>query len=175
MIILTPHKGNATDNTDQVMVDMKYDGEALSVRFEVKASDLNLNEEFSRASWVNMGLWEFDVVEVFLQRKNPENHYLELEISPLGQKLAILIKKPREDFATVELVNTEASAEITPEGFVATFIIKDSDIPGASGEIIGNAHACLGKRQRNHFSLFDGNEDKPDFHRPELFQRIEDI
>ena len=157
------------------MVDMKYTEGTLLVEFQVKSSALHLNKDFSESGWGNMGLWEFDVVEVFLQRKNPDNHYLELEISPLGQKLAILIKKPRKDFGIVELEHTQASAEITSEGFRASFQIKDSDIPGGGKEILGNAHACLGREHRNHFSLFEGEVGKPDFHRPEFFQNIENI
>ena len=175
MILLTPHKQNDPENTDQVMVDIKFDGEFLHVHFEVKASDLNLSNDFNTENWDNIGLWNFDVVEVFLQKKDNNNHYLELEISPKGQKLAILVKRPREDFHQLEPIDTLALASLTETGFWAEFKVKATDIPGDGDVIVGNAHACLGKNPRNYFSLFEGDTSKPDFHRPEFFQSVENI
>lgn len=42
------------------------------------------------------GLWEKDVVEVFLRPESCED-YFEIEISPLGQWLDAHVRKPRED------------------------------------------------------------------------------
>lgn len=172
MILLRPHAQNDPNNLSQVMVDIKRDGEYLLANFQVKARDLYLSNDFSQTGWINNGLWNFDVVELFVQRENAKNHYLELEVSPKGQKVAILVKKPREDFLSVDPRGSDITAEITKKGFNAYFKILVSDIPGDGDLIIGNAHACLGRDQRSHYSLFEGVKAKPDFHRPDYFQDL---
>lgn len=172
MILLRPHAQNCPSNISQVMVAIKREGEFLVAHFQVKAKELHTSDQFSKDGWVNDGLWNFDVVELFVQKQNSDNHYLELEVSPLGQKLALLIKKPREDFGPVIPQGSDITAEITDSGFEATFKILISDIPGDGDLILGNAHACLGSGDRCHFSLFDGAKGKPDFHRPDFFQNL---
>lgn len=175
MILLTPHPHNDSQFIAQVMVDFETENEVLKVKFQVKSKDLNINEEFSTEGWKNDGLWDFDVVELFLRRENKNNRYIELEISPKGQKVAILVRTPRNDFESFEPQSIEAKALPTPSGFDAEFKIPLSEIPGKGEVVFGNAHACLGKVNRNYFSLFEGRSSKPDFHRPEFFQPVNDI
>ena len=157
------------------MVDIKRDGDYLIAEFQVKTKELNTSDAFSTKGWKNDGLWDFDVVELFVRRESVKNRYLELEISPLGQKVAILVKRPREDFSDFVPKDAIAKAAITDRGFNAIFKILISDIPGKGNIVLGNAHACLGKDHRNYFSLFDSSIGRPDFHRPEFFQSVEEI
>ncbi|RPI29856.1 MAG: hypothetical protein EHM61_00110 [Acidobacteria bacterium] len=57
--------------------------------------ELNVNRAWATNSSVP-GLWERDVVEVFLRPESCDD-YFELEVSPLGQWLDVHIRKPRVD------------------------------------------------------------------------------
>ena len=57
--------------------------------------DLYVNDEWTRDESV-YGLWERDVVEVFLRPEISET-YFEFEVSPVGQWLDILVRRPRKD------------------------------------------------------------------------------
>lgn len=157
------------------MVDIKKDNDQLIVKFQVKTKDLNTDDSYSLVGWKNEGLWDLDVVELFLTRENSKGAYLELEISPLGQKVAILVKEARNDFEDYIPRSIEATSDLTADGFEANFNISLSDLPGSGMNVFGNAHACLGKLSRNYFSLFDCGKGKPDFHRPEYFQAVDNI
>jgi hypothetical protein len=61
----------------------------------------------------------------------------------------------------------------------SVFHIPLENIPGtASGgerkEIRGNLHATFG-RPKNHFSLNPNLENRPDFHRPDLFKALMEL
>ncbi|HEY3128396.1 MAG TPA: carbohydrate-binding family 9-like protein [Acidobacteriota bacterium] len=64
-------------------------------QFSAPFADLYVNEEWSREESV-YGLWERDVVEVFLRPEISEA-YFEFEVSPLSQWLDTLVRRPRKD------------------------------------------------------------------------------
>ncbi|MAZ49662.1 MAG: hypothetical protein CME65_13965 [Halobacteriovoraceae bacterium] len=134
---------------------------------------LYVSDDFKVEGFDNWLLWEFDVFELFLTRGHPQGHYLEIQFSPLGQKLALLIKRPREDFdfyvpKTFKLENT-----IDDQGWKFKCTIKATDIPGSDSIIHGNLHSCIHKApSRCYLGTEINKEDVPDFHRPELFIKL---
>lgn len=131
------------------------------------------SDQFSREAFNNWNLWDFDVFELFLSRLHPEQHYLELQISPLGQKFALLIKKPRKEYEEIAPKDLRYSAELHDNGFTVKGSLALDDIPGKEKTIKGNLHACLGPReQRCFFGLKINPEDKADFHRPDNFIQL---
>ena len=156
----------------EVMVAYSLEASHFVIHFELKAPKLFYSEEFSKDSYSNWKLWEYDVAEVFLT-KDPNNGYLELQVSPLAQKLAVLIKRPREDYDIYPNFTGLATAEVTKSGFNATFHVPLSEIPGEGSAIFGNLTACLGAfGEQSYFSLIDHPSGEPDFHRPDLFKKL---
>ncbi|MFL5786143.1 MAG: hypothetical protein ACJ76H_16105 [Bacteriovoracaceae bacterium] len=121
----------------------------------------------------NWGLWNKDVVEAFLQlRRDPQDlraPYLEVQVSPMNQPFALLIEEPRKVFhppgpdlifsgdGNVEAKVWNAHLEIT--------------LPAElRGELLyGGFFSCLLEGNREFYALEPNPEDRPDFHRPELF------
>ena len=175
MLELTGHRSNSI-NDHKVFVSYEINSDYMEVEFEVMTSELKTSEQFNQQNWDNWGLWEFDVVEVFIQKSHVKNHYLELEATPLNQKLALMIEKPREVFHKVELERTTVLSSKTDDGFSTKFKIYFDEIPGDSNELRGNFHACLSHREKRlYFSLNSNPEEQADFHRPELFQDLGEI
>ena len=76
-----------------------YDAQShnLSIAFcVVQNEDFHCNEEFKNSPF-NWKLWEWDVVEAFLQLRSDEEDknapYLEIQVSPLNQRLLLIITK----------------------------------------------------------------------------------
>ena len=173
MVSMTRHPHSQGDKHN-VSVDIQVQSDFVVVRFNVESERLNCSDRFTSDGWVNEKLWNFDVVELFLTRQE-NGPYLELQVSPLSQKLALLIKKPREVVECYEPRMSSIGAVITDIGFSADFKIHHSDIPGHSNIVIGNTHACLGTTYRSYYSLFEGSDDVLDFHRPEFFQKLGEL
>lgn len=125
----------------------------------------------------NWGLWNKDVVEAFLQLRNDPTDlrapYLEVQVSPLGQPFALIIVEPRKtfhppasDFVFTTSVNLEqriwtAHMELT----------LPAEIRGE--HLYGGFFSCLLEGNREYYALEPNPEDKPDFHRPELFLTLD--
>lgn len=172
---LRPHRNNATSQF-AVQYQTRLDENKLVVEVVADCPFYTLNKEFTAGSYENWGLWDFDVLELFVQRKDADNHYLELQTSPLSQYFALKIKRPREE--TEEFIPQNIKIEVLREGqsFRAKFILLLDEIPGTGHEIYGNICACLGtQNQREYFAANINTEEKPDFHRPELFISMGEI
>lgn len=169
---LRPHHNNPT-NDYSVTFECNTSNNQVVIDLDVKASSLSLSEEFSCEGFGNWGLWDYDVVEVFLTRDEVNQHYIELQVSALSQKFALLVKKPR---LLTESFNPKGSiikGHRTSTGFSAQFCVDASDIPGSSSIIKGNFFSCLGPKDgRCYFAKNINIEAEPDFHRPELFLPI---
>lgn len=159
-----------------VKVDFKLKDQLLVIDFEVFASDLVTSDEFCTKSFENWGLWETDVVEVFLTKSVEKLPYLELQLSPLQQKFALIVESPREKYQYPEVINTKFQSEVDKKSWKATFKVPVSEIPGEGNEIFGNFHACLGnKKNRSYYGLNINPEVKVDFHRPDLFIKLGEV
>ncbi len=174
MIKLLPHHMNPTSDRS-VYVDYHKNANNIVIEFNVVANELSTNKNFSLGPWDNQGLWDFDVVEVFLQGQSDDGAYLELQCSPLGQKFALLVKEPRKSTQQVTKLNSIVDViEQEADGFKVKFTVDASDIPGAFTHLKGNFFCCLGPAgQREYFALNINKEDTADFHRPDLFVSLE--
>lgn len=72
-----------------------WNDESVLFYFQCWYDVLNVNPEWSTAK-SHPGLWEKDVVEVFI-KPEPNEDYFEIEVSPLGQWLVAHVLKPRVD------------------------------------------------------------------------------
>ena len=170
MHFLTQH--SVEDNSGpSVAVDMRFTDCLVEINFSVNALQYYTKDSFNPVSWDNWGLWEYDVVEVFIKRGKSSSDYLELQVSPLGQKLALLIHKPRVELEKVVPSLTAVKVNFDSKTFKASFMINASDIPGEGNEIWGNLHSILGPTGNQSFYSLHPGPGKPDFHRPEYFQK----
>lgn len=135
----------------------------------------NTDERFGGDVRKNWELWNFDVVEAFLQlRPTPEAvraPYLEVQISPLKQGLALVILEPRRAYYTPLEIVWHSQNSVAPGHWKTTVELElPSDFP--DGELWGGLFACLGKGERDFYALNPNPEARPDFHRPELFRPL---
>lgn len=161
----------------KVSVDYSIGDDCVNIQFQVETDKLIISDEFKKSGFENWGLWNFDVVEVFLQKSFQSNRYLELQVSPLGQKLAIDIYEPRKDHRIKSDYKGSMEAVITSSGFDAKFSVPINEIPGDEKLIFGNFTACLGPTMKRSYSAISINDkDKePDFHIPRLFQKLGEL
>lgn len=132
----------------------------------------NFSEEFGADARKNWGLWNFDVVEAFLQLRQEEQQtegpYLEVQLSPEDQAFALVILRPRQSYYTpLELVFTHHSWNAP--GLWEAWMEVELPPELGEGELYGGLFACLGQSERSFYALHPNTEVAPDFHRPELF------
>jgi hypothetical protein len=168
---------SGTHARHRVEVGFELKGGSLLADFRVEAPSIHANPAIPRgvSHW---GLWEWDVVELFLSVAEGAAPlpYLEVQLSPLGQHVELLVHEPR--------VRWDAGFR---SGFNARVRPFDSraweagiEIPlkalGWSGDparLRGGAFAILGgPGERECFGLFLPEQEKPDFHLPEFFRKI---
>lgn len=155
-----------------VSVDWTVSAGSITFIFKVQNYRPHTSDNFSEDYTKNWGLWDFDVVEVFVRKQNTEQ-YLEIQTSPKNQTFALLIEKPREVFHSPKELNFEVENYIQDNSWEAKLKLNLEDIPGTSSIIEGNCFACLGaKDQREYFALNINTEEQPDFHMPNLFIKL---
>lgn len=154
----------------QVAVDISFEQEWMRVQCEMQGA-VHVNQHFNPEGFENWNLWNFDVVELFLRRGGEK--YLELQTSPLLQKFALMIEKPREVFHPYAPEKIKVNGLQKNEGFMIEINLHRDEIPGQGKEVFGNVHACLGPpKKRCYFGTNINSESKPDFHRPDLFIKL---
>lgn len=137
----------------------------------------NVDPAYSRTDYrENWGLWEHDVMELFLQpRPFPDvasGPYLELQMSPLGQPFALVVEEPARRYgapATLAFLREN----VRDEGFwrVRVAVQVPGYVPGAP--LFGNLTACLGPaRARTYWGLTLNEDGEVDFHRPKEFVQL---
>ena len=123
----------------------------------------------------NWGLWEGDVIELFLSRSEGNLPYLELQLSPFEQKFALVIEEPRKRFYYPQACPFQFESEKSESFWKGKILVKFVDIPGASEKIFYQASACLGPTgKRCYFSSIfnEAGKNELDFHQPDLFKRL---
>lgn len=167
--ILINHQSNTTSH--QVMVDWEISPDNfVEFLFTVKNITPKSDPNFSMDYKKNWGLWDFDVVEVFLQRGENSEQYLEFQTSSLGQPFALLIKKARVEFSPPDVLEVKVQTLLENGNWTSKISVPLSDIPGDGNILRGNCFCCLGsKEQREYYGLNINLDEQADFHRPELF------
>ena len=160
-------------------VEWEVQNRELSLQFRVYKrltkpwlSDENYTQDWSK----NWGLWNKDVVEAFLQlRSHPSDlsaPYLEIQVSPLNQPFALIVREPRKSFAPPEALHF--FHEVSLENKIWSTSIKVALPSELKGEFLyAGFFACLDQEPREFYALEPNSEEAPDFHRPDLFLPLE--
>ena len=121
------------------------------------------------------GLWEYEVVELFLVAA--DGAYLELEFGPHGHWLALLFSAPRvserRDLGLEAIdVATEAAADAVGKSrWRGRYRIRKGKKPKRI--VAANAFSIHGSREgRRYLAAHPLPGDCPDFHQPEQFPRL---
>lgn len=177
MFVLHPHSIRP-DSPFRVEGELQRQGARVRWNLRVQAPANHVwrtGAQFGNDPRKNWELWNFDVVESFLQlRAHPDDTsapYLELQVSPLGQPLCLIIQRPRVSFYTPLGLSFRPEVRLAP-GLWETQV--DVELPASfpAGELYGGLFACLGENPRSFHALNPNPEERPDFHRPELFRRL---
>jgi hypothetical protein len=113
------------------------------------------------------GLWDFEVVELFLSGDG--NRYLEVELGPHGHHLALILEGKRNIIE--KKLPLEYTALIRGSRWRGTAAVPAAYIPG--GRLTGNLYAIYGPAEaRIHLALYPLGGDAPDFHRLEDFRPL---
>lgn len=147
----------------------------ISIIFEVQKRHSRTwygDTKFSENYKENWGLWNFDVVEAFLQLRSHEADltapYLEVQVSPLNQPFALVITEPRKVYHAPEKFQMQTQVELDEKNWKAEFKLTLPD--EIKGKLLyGGFFACLGNGPREFYALEPNPEPNPDFHRPDLF------
>jgi hypothetical protein len=158
-----------------VKVNWSREGRVVTVDFQVQKrssapwlADPAMTMDYKR----NWGLWNQDVVEAFLQLRQHDDDikaaYLEIQVSPLNQPLALVIIEPRKTFHAPEELKFEHTVTVEGRSFSGQMkVTLPDEIKGE--KLFGGCFACLSENPREYFALNPNPESNPDFHRPELF------
>ncbi|CAF1344059.1 unnamed protein product [Adineta steineri] len=118
-------------------------------------------------------LWNYEVVELFFLASTTK-HYLELEFSPHGYYLVLLLNDRRKIMKQMLPLHYYEVERPSPDRWISRAHIPRSLFPAHIDQF--NAYAIHGQDdQRTYESLYPATIDseKPDFHRLELFQTID--
>lgn len=157
-----------------VCVGWELASDRLVARFEVEGSQLVVNPDppRGRSAW---GLWETDVVEIFVRARAAEDRYFEFQVSPLGQHFELEIFEPRKRFNQDYASGGVFEAQTAAKGWSARIEVplRALEWDGHRESLVGGAFACLGpKEARTYWGLWLPKQEKPDFHLPEHFRRL---
>jgi hypothetical protein len=150
------------------------------VEFQVQKRDSSAwlaNDAMTKDFTKNWGLWNHDVVEAFLQlRKTPEDKaapYLEIQVSPLNQPFALIITEPRKSYHAPVGLKFVTNSQVEERIWKGSFEVElPAELQGA--QLWGGFFACLTQNPREYYALGPNPETNPDFHRPELFVKLDE-
>lgn len=110
------------------------------------------------------GLWEHEVVELFLL--GPQDHYLELELGPHGHHLALWLEGRRQ--VARDRLPVECECKLQGARWSAELRLERSLLP--PGPLRWNAYAIHGVgARRRYLAAHPAPGPAPDFHRLEAF------
>jgi hypothetical protein len=118
-------------------------------------------------------LWNYEVVELFFLASST-NHYLELEFSPHGHYLVLLLTNRRKILKQMLSLPYYEVERRSSDRWIGRAHIPRSLFPAHIDRF--NAYAIHGQDdKRTYESLYPAtiDSDKPDFHRLEFFQILE--
>ena len=117
-------------------------------------------------------LWDYEVVELFFLSSST-NRYIELEFSPHGHYLVILLTDRRKIFKDLLPLPKYSVEYPSSNRWIGHAIIPRIHLPAHIDRF--NAYAIHGEKDnRTYESLYSApnDTDHPDFHRLELFQPL---
>lgn len=164
-----------------LVVDKSWDGRLLAasaraqVSFELGPAGLTI---VVRAPFYNDppppdpageldGLWEYEVVELFLL--GAAGRYLEVELGPHGHYLVLLMAGVRQ--VDKRLTPSHSAPLIMGSHWQTTLIVPDRELPLPFSH--ANAYAIHGQgAARCYQAAFAVPGPRPDFHQPRFFQPL---
>lgn len=169
-----PHRG---ESSFEVTACFKIKRDFIWVIFQVtKKNNISWHTPHhgKKHYYENWGLWEYDVVEFFLQgrdhKKDFSSPYIEFLLSPHGESFALKTHEPRKIIETPLNLDFRGTCELNDNKWLAEMKIKN---PFSHHYLYGNFHACLEKgSRREYWSSFYIPSEKPDFHRPREFAQL---
>jgi hypothetical protein len=163
-----------------VALTLNPDSGILAVDFKVLTSGSRQVLPSLKDPESNWGLWDGDVVEVFLQlgqSGGTSGPYYEFQLSPLGQRFQLKVIRPRteidRDFRCSGLETRVASEKAGDGPWQARFEIPLRALgwDGKLTSIRGGLFAILGEpADRTYWAAFLPPQDRPDFHLPAEFR-----
>ena len=143
----------------------------FAVYSEVKPNISALN---GKSIW---GLWDTDVVEVFLQPRSHkmqfESTYWEFQLSPANQQFFLEITEPRKNFYSPLDIEWSSDTSIDHNQWTAKFCFNDQRLNDYDHLYFG-AFAILGRENRQFFS-YSPSDEIIDYHRPKLFHSLSNL
>jgi hypothetical protein len=135
------------------------------------------DDKFSSDWAQNWGLWNKDVFEAFLQLRSDDSDliapYLEVQVSPLNQPFALLVVEPRKVYYPPESLILDTQVSIGENSWAGKVTVSlPRDLKGHL--LYGGFFSCLGPLPREYYALNPNLEEKPDFHRPDLFYPLDE-
>ena len=156
------------------------DGAFLEARFEVRSEVSPYANDTLNRHHSQWGLWEWDVVELFVSCSNDPSNcpYFEFQVSPLNQFLELKVVKPRVEVDHSFQSGFQHQVQRLERGnWNAQMRIPVSSLgwDHRPESIVGNAFAVLGEGpMRTYWSRYLDAQAKPDFHLPQAFMRLVD-
>lgn len=163
---LIPHKENISSSYD-VYGEVRANQDDVEFSFKALGPFKKGKKSFSSIPYKNWGLWEEDVVELFIRGEGAES-YLEVQVGVSGASFQLIIEKPRVLYYTPIFNTIKATSSLNKDEFKGSIFIPKDMIPGDTKKLYGGMYAILGN-PREYYALNPNPEDKPDFHRPERF------
>lgn len=165
MYKLKPHLSNSHTSFD-IEANLSLSSQ-LVLEFKVKGKAFTKESRFSKTPFKNWGLWEEDVVELFIRREG-ESSYLEVQANPKGLGFQLQIFEPRKLFYTPIFESISVTSKISSDEWLGKIEIPQELIPGKGESFEGGIYAILGT-PREYYALNPNIDLAPDYHRPELY------
>ena len=118
-------------------------------------------------------LWNYEVVELFFLASSTK-HYIELEFSPRGHYLILLLIDRRKQLKDMLPLSDSQVNRLSSDRWTGRVQVPRAHFPAHVDRF--NAYAIHGQdANRTYEALYPApsDSDKPDFHRLELFQPID--
>ena len=166
-------------------VDRTWDGRAVpqveAATVSVRCDDRGLLLEIDAPYWDDPrpdgppgsfdGLWEHEVVEVFVLGTGDGEQYTEVEVGPHGHHLVLRLEGPRNVVGSG--LPLDVTAAISPDGtrWTARALLAPDHLPPPPHRF--NAYAIHGVgAQRRYLAWIPTGGTSPDFHRLEVFGQL---
>ena len=152
----------------------------VEINFQVQkrlGPSWQVDEVYTKDWSKNWGLWNKDVVEAFLQLRDNDSDleapYLEIQLSPLNQPFALIVTEPRKKFFAPPSLDFKTEVTLSDKLWTGKMMVTlPEELRG--GQLYGGFFSCLTKDPREYYALEPNPETNPDFHRPELFLKLEE-
>ncbi len=118
------------------------------------------------------GLWNYEVVELFFLASST-NHYIELEFSPHGHYLVLLLTNQHKILKQMLPLLDYHVEHVSSDRWIGRVHVPRAHFPGRVDRF--NAYAIHGQdKNRTYEALYPAppQSNKPDLHRLELFQPL---